>query len=56
MRSSLRRPSAGRAPRVASTRRTYFLDVSRVDSAEIKTARRILKRMNADHGFELNLD
>ena len=41
---------------IESTRRTYFLDVSRVDSAEIKTARRILKRMNADHGFDLDLD
>jgi len=30
--------------------------VSRVDPAEIKTARRILKRMNADDGFELDVD
>jgi hypothetical protein len=41
---------------VQSTRRTYLLDVSRVDSSELKSARRILKRMNADHAFELDLD
>lgn len=41
---------------IASTRRTYFLDVSRVDPAELETTRRILKRMNADRGFELDLD
>ena len=46
----------GSVAEIASTRRTYFLDVSRVDPAEIKTARRILKRMNADDGFELDLD
>jgi len=41
---------------ITSTLRTYLLDVSRVEPAELKTARRILKRMNADHGFELDLD
>jgi hypothetical protein len=41
---------------IVSTRRTYFLDVTRVDSAELKTARGILKRRNADHGFELEFD
>lgn len=41
---------------VQSTRRVYVLDVSRVDAADLKSARRILKRMNADHAFELDLD
>jgi len=46
----------GSVAEIASTRRTYFLDVSRIYPAEIKTARRILKRMNADDGFELDVD
>lgn len=45
----------GNAVEVRSTRRTYLLDVSRVDAAELKSARRILKRMNSDHSFELDL-
>lgn len=40
---------------IDSTRRTYELDVSRVDSAEIKAARQILTRMNFDHRFVLEL-
>ena len=45
----------GEVVEVQSTRRTYFLDVSRVDAAELKAARRILKRMHADQAFELDL-
>jgi len=40
---------------VHSTRRTYLLDVSRVDAADVTSARRILKQMNTDHSFELDL-
>jgi hypothetical protein len=40
---------------IESTRRTYRLDVSRVEAAELKSARRILRRMNADKAFQLDL-
>jgi len=40
---------------IESTRRTYRLDVSRVESAELKSARKILKRMNVDRAFQLDL-
>jgi hypothetical protein len=41
---------------ITSTRRTYVLDVSQVDPAELSEARRILKRMNADGSFHLDLE
>jgi hypothetical protein len=41
---------------IESTRRTYVLDLSRVDPADLESARRILKRMNADRAFQLDLD
>jgi hypothetical protein len=40
---------------IVTTRRSYLLDVSRVDEAELKEARRILKKMNRDGAFQLNL-
>jgi hypothetical protein len=40
---------------IESTRGAYDLDVSRVDSSEIKAAARILTRMNFDHRFVLEL-
>jgi hypothetical protein len=40
---------------VESTVRRYRLDVSSVDSAEVKEAKRLLKRMNRDGRFSLSL-
>lgn len=40
---------------VESTQRTYLLDVSRVDPAELKFAGRVMKRMNFDQSFRLEL-
>ena len=44
----------GTVVQIKSTRRAYSLDVSRVDPVELKSARRILKQMNADQAFELD--
>lgn len=39
---------------IVTTRRSYLLDVSRVDEAELKEARRILKKMNRDGVVQLD--
>ena len=38
---------------IESTRRTYKLDVSRVDESELRAAKKILKKMNYDDRFDL---
>lgn len=40
---------------IVSTRARYILDLSHVDSEELALARRVLKRMNFDDGFVLQL-
>ena len=40
---------------IETTCKRYELDVSRVDSSELKAARRILRRMNFDRRFVLEL-
>lgn len=41
---------------IEGTSRTYLLDVSRVDAAELRIARRVLTRMNYDGRFQLDLE
>lgn len=41
---------------IEGTSRTYLLDVSRVDAAELRMARRVLTRMNYDGRFQLDLE
>ncbi|MFL5384521.1 MAG: hypothetical protein ACJ8GN_18525 [Longimicrobiaceae bacterium] len=41
---------------ITTTERRYLLDVSRVDPDELRDARKVLRRMNFDHAFELDFD
>jgi hypothetical protein len=40
---------------IATTRTRYELDVSKVDRRELRSAQRVLERMNFDHRFVLRL-
>ena len=41
---------------IEGTSGTYLLDVSRVDAAELRMARRVLQRMNYDGRFQLDFE
>ncbi len=41
---------------IATTHRRYVLDVSKVDRRELRSAQRVLERMNFDNRFVLRLD
>jgi len=41
---------------MTTTVRRYLLDVARVDPDELRDARKVLRRMNFDHAFELDFD
>lgn len=38
---------------IESTRKSYSLDIAAVDPAEIKFAKKVLRKMNFDHRFEV---
>ena len=40
---------------IETTGRAYVLDISRADPEELRGARELLRRMNFDNGFELDL-
>ena len=40
---------------IETTGRDYLLDISRVDPEELRDAREVLRRMNFDDDFELDL-
>jgi hypothetical protein len=47
---------SGSRVEITTTERRYLLDVSRVDPDELRDARKVLRRMNFDHAFELDFD
>ncbi|MFL5542175.1 MAG: hypothetical protein ACJ8J0_24525 [Longimicrobiaceae bacterium] len=47
---------SGSRVEITTTGRHYLLDVSRVDPDELRDARKVLRRMNFDHAFELDFE